>query len=157
MADSMRALSGSDPGICSSLAAVRISALDATDVAVYTGVEQIDHQAVYRRADKAGLGEQLLWSGLAVGLGSRREVRIDFDPPAIAVPAARVDSESFKSVENLHMVLGELHAQHLAAVDVRGAGGNALDLLAFYRRREGELKSLERLHRWQARGAHGGF
>lgn len=35
--------------------------------------------------------------------------------------AARVDGESFKFVENLHVVLGVLHAQHLAAVNVRGA------------------------------------
>jgi hypothetical protein len=65
--------------------------LHATDVAVDLGVEQIHDQAMQLRVDEARLGEQLLRSGLVIRLGGWREVRIDLDPPTVAVTAARMN------------------------------------------------------------------
>jgi hypothetical protein len=56
-------------------------ALDAADVAVDVGVEEIHHQPMQLGVDKSGLGEQLLWGGFVIGLRGWREVRVDLDAP----------------------------------------------------------------------------
>jgi hypothetical protein len=78
--------------------------------------------------DKSGLGEQLLWSRLVVGLRGRREVRIDLDPAAIPVAAARVDGQALELEKDLDVMHGHLDAQQLAPMDVWGAVIDALQL-----------------------------
>src|SRR5207248_8437339 len=77
--------------------------------------------------DEPRLGEQFLRGRLVVRLGGRREVRIDEDALAVAMAAARMDREAFEAEEELDLVLGDLDAQLLVPVDVRGAVVVALD------------------------------
>src|SRR2546430_11150170 len=53
--------------------------------------------------------------------------RIDEDALAVAMAAARMDREAFEAEEELDLVLGDLDAQLLVPVDVRGAVVVALD------------------------------
>ncbi|MBK7250680.1 MAG: hypothetical protein IPI06_07360 [Gammaproteobacteria bacterium] len=55
-------------------------------------------------------------------------MRVDLDPPAIAMAAARMDRQAFEPQEDLDLVPGELDPQLLVPVDVRGAVVVALDI-----------------------------
>ena len=52
---------------------------------------------------------------------------IDEDALAVTMAAARMDREAFEAEEELDLVLGDLDAQLLVPVDVRGAVVVALD------------------------------
>ena len=55
-------------------------------------------------------------------------MRIDLDAPAVAMAAARMDRQALEPQEDLDLVLGDLDAQLLVPVDVRGAVIVALDV-----------------------------
>ena len=76
--------------------------------------------------DEARLREQLLGCGLVVRLRVRREVRVDPDSPPIAMTRTGMDGQTLELQEDLHVMLGELGAQKLAAMDVRRAVVDAL-------------------------------
>src|SRR5690606_28867536 len=103
------------------LRAAAHQALGATQVRVHIDIEQLDKELMQIRMDEARLREESLGRGLVVGLSVRGEVRRMTDAPPIAMAAARMHSEALEIQEQLHLRLGQLHAQALVAMDVRCA------------------------------------
>ena len=95
---------------------------------VDVGVEQLHEQPVEFRVDEARLRQQFLRRRLVVGLRVRWEVRVDLDAPTDFLSAARMDRQAFELQEDLDLVLGDLDAQLLVPVDVRGAVVVAIDV-----------------------------
>ena len=116
------------PALVDLFGAAAHEALATADVAVDIRIEQLHEQLIQFGVDEARLREQLLRCRLVVRLGGRREVRIDLDAPAVAMAAARMDRQALEPQEDLDLVLGDLDAQLLVPVDVRGAVIVALDV-----------------------------